>query len=123
MNIPSQYLPVMPYLILKKAGDFLEFAKKVFNAETQLLVPGDENGIMHGELKIGDAVIMFGDAGGAWQEKPAAMFLYVENVNKVYKLALENGARSIEEPAQKEYGYTAGFQDPFHNDWYIAQAK
>lgn len=123
MKIPSQYLPVMPYLVLKNAEAFLEFAKKVFSAEVQLIVPGEDDGIMHGELKIGDAVIMFGTASGEWPEKSAAMFLFVDNVEKTYKLALENGAVSLEAPVHKDYGYSAGLQDSFNNHWYITQPQ
>jgi uncharacterized glyoxalase superfamily protein PhnB len=123
MKIPEQYLPVMPYLILKRADEFLKFSRNVFNAETQLIVPDEQGGIMHGELKVGAAVIMFGTAAGEWKPKSSAMFLYVEDVEKVYNLALENGAQSLEKPSHKDYGFTAGFEDPFENHWFIVEAE
>ena len=122
MNIPNQYLPVMPYLILRQASEFLEFAKVVFGAAEQLIVPGtDDRQIMHGEIKIGDAVIMFAQSGESWKEKSAGMFIYVENVDSVYDLALRNNAQSLQIPNKQEYGYTAGFEDPFGNQWWIVQ--
>lgn len=120
MKIPSQYLPVMPYLILNNASDFLDFVKIVFDAEEQMVVPGDDAGsIMHAEIKIGDAVIMFAEATEMFTEKSAGMFLFVEDVDKVYDLALHNNAVSLQLPQQKEYGYSAGFEDPFGNQWWI----
>jgi PhnB protein len=123
MKIPSQYLPVMPYLILGKAKAFLQYARVVFGAKEQLVAPGENDTIMHGELKIGDAVIMFSNATDTWKEKTAAMFLYVNDVKEVYDTALSHGSKSLEFPQQKEYGFTAGFEDPFGNHWFIVEPE
>ncbi len=121
MNIPQNYLPVMPYLILKEAKAFMNFAKLVFDAKEQMIVPGENETIMHGELKIHDAVIMFAQAGDTWTEKSAGMYIYVTDVNKVYQKALENGATALMAPEKKEYGYSGGFEDPFGNHWWIVE--
>ena len=119
MRIPTQYLPVMPYLILNRAPSFLNFMKAVFGAGEQMIVPGEDHTIVHGELKIHDAVIMFASATPEWGEKTAAMFLYVANVDTIYASALDNNAKSLHGPVEKEYGYTAGFEDPFGNQWFM----
>lgn len=116
MNIPSNYLPVMPYIIINDASAFLEFTKKVFNASEKIIVPGEgERKIMHGEIKIFDAVIMFADKPEGLTERPCGMFIYVENVDAVYEKAMTEKAMSLMPPMQQEYGYTAGFQDAFGN--------
>lgn len=112
----------MPYLILNKATPFLEFAKKVFGATEQMIVPDEQRGIVHGEIRIHDAVIMFAQATDTWSVKSGGMFLYVDNVDKVYKAALEEGAKSLTEPTRQDYGYSGGFEDPFGNQWWICQA-
>ena len=122
MKIPTQYLPVMPYLILNKAADFLDFSKVVFNASEQFLVSREDNSIMHVEIKIGDAVIMIAQSTEHWHQKSSGMFLFVENVDEVYLLAIQKGSKSLQEPIQQDYGYTAGFEDPFGNQWWINQA-
>jgi uncharacterized glyoxalase superfamily protein PhnB len=119
MKMPEQYLPVMPYLIVKDAKKFMDFVKEVFNATEQLVMPADSDKIMHGELKIYDAVIMFADASDSWKEKTAAMYIHVDNVNDTYHLALKKGAKILQPPEKKEYGYTAGFEDPFTNQWLL----
>ncbi|HLA56948.1 MAG TPA: VOC family protein [Flavobacterium sp.] len=122
MKIPPQYLPVMPYLVMKDAQAFLAFTKKVFNAKEQMIhyYADDNNKIQHGEIKIYDAVIMFGEANENWGVKPAGMYIHVENVDDVYARAIENGATSLMPPSKQEYGYTAGFEDPSGNHWWIA---
>jgi uncharacterized glyoxalase superfamily protein PhnB len=121
MNIPKQYLPVMPYLIVRDARAFMLFMKNVFGATEQILVPRDEKKIMHGELRIGEAVIMFADATEEFNERPAGMFIYIHDMNKNYAAALANGAKSLRPPAKTEYGYTAGFEDPFGNQWWVVE--
>jgi PhnB protein len=122
MNIPQQYLPVMPYIIMDDAVAFLEFTKKVFGATEQLIVPGEgERAIMHGEIRIGGAVVMFAGGSGQWPQKTSGMFIYIEDADKVYAAALENGATSLMPPTQQDYGYSGGFEDPFGNQWWICQ--
>jgi uncharacterized glyoxalase superfamily protein PhnB len=122
MKIPSQYLPVMPYLIVEDARGLLEFTKIVFQAKEQLIAPDEKGSIMHGEIKIDDAVIMFANSNDNWKAKTGAMFIYVDDVNKIYARAMENKAISLEKPVQKDYGYTAGFEDPHGNHWFIVEA-
>lgn len=123
MKIPEQYLPIMPYLILKDTKGFLMFTKEVFSAEVQLIVPSEDGKIMHGEIRIFDAVVMFGGAGEKWKEKSAAMYMYVEDVSKTYQLAIGHKAKVLEKPGKKEYGYTAAFEDPFGNQWFVVEAE
>jgi len=122
MKIPENYLPVMPYLIVNDAPAFLEYTKKVFGATEQMIVPGDDGrAIMHGEIKIGDAVIMFANATAQWAEKGGGMFIFVEDLNWVYNAAIEQGGTSLQIPVQQDYGFSAGFEDPFGNHWWITQ--
>lgn len=114
----------MPYLILKQSKAFLEFMKTVFGATEQMIAPSEDgSAITHGEIKIHDAVIMFGQANDAWHEKSAGMYIYLEEVNNVYEKAIANGAKSLMTPEKKDYGYTAGFEDPFGNQWWIVEGE
>ena len=123
MKIPPPYLPVMPYLILNDSNGFFEFSKSVFGATPLMIHRGEKELIVHGEIKIGDAVIMFAQASENWANKSAGMFLYVENVDVVYDLALRLNAISLMPPEKKDYGYTAGFEDPFGNHWWIVAGE
>src|SRR5258706_16227308 len=123
MKFPSQYNRLMPYLIIPTASRFIEFMKKVFGATEQVIVPGSEGIIMHGELKIGDSIIMFADTTEQITARPAGIFIYVDNVDETYKDALAAGASTLMEPGQQPYGYTCGFHYPFGNDWWPVQAS
>lgn len=122
MQIPSQYNRIMPYMIVPNACKFIEFMKYVFGATEQIIVPRNEGVIMHGELRIGDSVIMFADTTEQFASRPAGIFIYVENVDETYQKALASGATSTMKPSQQPYGYACGFHDPFGNDWWPANA-
>ena len=123
MKIPSHYNRLMPYIIIPDAYKFMEFMKNVFGATEQAIVPRSEGIVMHGELRIGDAVIMFADASEQFEAKPAGIFIYVENTDETYQKGIDAGAHSLMEPTQQPYGYTCGFHDPFGNDWWPVQAE
>jgi len=121
MKIPKQYLPVMPYLIVKDAKAFKKFMTVVFGATEQFVIPRDENSIMRGELKIGDAIIMYADSTDLYKEQPSGMLIYVESVDAVYKAAMDKNAKALMVPAKLDYGYTAGFEDTWGNQWWIVE--
>ena len=123
MKIPSQYNRLMPYLIIPDAARFIVFMKNVFGAEEQILVPRSEGVIMHGELRIGDAVIMFADVTPEFAARPAGIFIYVDDVKDTYIKALAAGAISVMEPMQQPYGLTCGFKDMFGNDWWPTEGQ
>lgn len=127
--IPAGYPRLMPYLSVDDAAGAIAFYTAVFDAKERMRMaaPGDKIG--HAELQIGDSVLMladtFPDMGGksprAFGGSPVAMMVYVEDVDGVYKTALDNGARSTSEPADQFYGdRTATFDDPFGHRWHIA---
>ena len=123
MQVPLQYNRLMPYLIIPNASQFIEFMKEVFGATVQHLTPRSEGIIMHGELRIGESVIMFADTTEQFTSRPAGIFIYVESTDETYKKAIAAGATSILEPMKQPYGYTCGFHDPFGNDWWPTEAE
>jgi uncharacterized glyoxalase superfamily protein PhnB len=118
-KIPEGYQTVMPYLILKDASAFIEFTQMVFNAEVVSKHMRDEKIIMHAEIKIGNSIIMFADSTEQYQPRPAGFFIYVDNTDKTYKDALDNGASVVTEIADQSYGRSGGVQDAFGNTWWI----
>jgi len=125
MKIPGQYTQLMPYLILKNTNGFRKFMAETFDCTEQLIVPADDGSVMHGELRVGDAVIMFAEAGGPFPLMNAGMFIYVDNADTTYKKALAAGAVTVkgQEPSDKDYGRACGVTDPFGNTWWITSVK
>lgn len=123
-TIPEGYHTVTPYLIVQEAAQLIDFVKQAFEAKERLRSTGSAGGI-HCEVMIGNSIVMIG-GGGAWrgEPSPATLYLYVDDVDAVYKRALQAGATSINEPADQSFGdRMAGVKDAFGNVWYIATHK
>ena len=119
LNIPEGYQQIMPYLILKNAGDFIAFMKNVFGAEEKLREMRNETTIMHAEIKLGNSTIMFADTTEQISPQNTGLFIYVADTDETYKKALAAGATSIQEPVDQSYGRSAGIKDPFGNTLWI----
>ena len=77
--------------------------------------------LQHGEVKIGDSIVMLAEASGQWKPRPSTLYLYVNDTDATYRRAIEAGATSLMEPATQFYGdRSAGVQDPAGNFWWIA---
>ena len=119
IKIPAGYQTVMPYIIIGNAAAFIEFTQKVFNAELLGKHMRDETTIMHAEIKIGSSVIMFADSTEQYLPMPAGLFIYVDDADKAYQSALDNGATAVTELADQSYGRSGGVKDTFGNVWWI----
>ncbi|MES1249871.1 MAG: VOC family protein [Chitinophaga rupis] len=119
MKIPDNYLPVMPYLLIKDAYRFLAFAKDIFDATQQYLAPRSEGVIKHAEIRIGDAVIMFADATDTYPVRPAGMFLYVPDADKIHQRVVAAGFELLNPLENRDYGRGFGFEDGFGNQWWV----
>ena len=120
-SIRAGFHTVTPYLMVREAAQLIDFVKQAFAATELFRGTGSAGGI-HAEVRIGDSMVIIGGAG-TWngETMPAALYLYMDDVDAVYKRALQAGAASLSEPANQPYGdRLAGVKDPFGNVWYIA---
>jgi uncharacterized glyoxalase superfamily protein PhnB len=122
--IPEGYHTVTPYLIVKGVPTLIDFLKQAFDAKEIERHSQPDGSVMHAEVKIGDSILMMGEAAGKWNPMPAGFYLYVTDTDAVYKRALQSGATSVMEPADQFYGdRNAGVKDPSGNQWWIATHK
>ena len=118
---------VTPYLVASDGEALLRFAKEAFGADETLRSIGPAGGI-HGEVRIGDSMLMIGGGipGREFKGKlnTTALHVYVEDTDAVYEKALAAGAVSIGAPQDHDYGERgAGVKDFAGNFWYIATHK
>jgi PhnB protein len=119
--IPEGYHTVTPYLVVKGVDKLIQFLTQAFDAKELHRTVGPGGAIAHAEVKIGDSPVMMGEAGGPFPAMPAAIYLYVKDVDATYKRAIQAGAAAAREPANQFYGdRSGGVTDPFGNQWWIA---
>jgi PhnB protein len=129
--IPAGYHSVTPYLICDGAADAIEYYKKAFGA-TELFRMDHEGKVGHAELKIGDSPIMLADeypqmgyrSPKALGGTPVSIMIYVEDVDTVYKRAIDAGATELKALQDQFYGDRSGtLTDPFGHVWTVATHK
>ena len=114
------YRTVTPYLVVPDGDAEMRFLEAAFGATTSLCQRKPDGTVMHSELRIGDSLVMLGQAGEQWKALKASLYLWVENVDEVYAKALAAGAVSQSAPEDKPYGHrNAGVVDPAGVTWWI----
>lgn len=127
--IPDGYPRVIPYLMVDDANAAIEFYKNIFGATERMRMPGPDDMVMHAEVAIGDSLVMLADVTpdmgpstpSAIGGTPVTIMVYVEDVDDVYRRAIEAGASEDRPLEDQFYGDRSGsFVDPFGHKWHVA---
>jgi PhnB protein len=119
--IPDKHSTVIPHLVVSDVVRLIEFLQRAFDAKEfhRSTFPGGT--VMHAHVHIGESSVMMGQAPPNHPLMPAVLYVYVTDVDAVYRRALAAGATSIAEPANQFYGDRVGaVKDPSGNQWWIA---
>jgi len=118
---PEGYNSVSPYFVVAGTGKLMNLLVKIFNAEELRKYDMPDGTIMHAELRIDDSILMFGDASDRFPPNQLLVHIYVPDVVKTFKKAIELGCESIEEPKVKEGDpdRRGSFRDFAGNVWAI----
>lgn len=115
---PDGYTDLAPYLLVNDAEAVLKFCEKVLGATRLRVIPDGSGGIMHAECRIGDTVLMMGEAGGP----PATLHLYLADPDAAFKRAVACGAEVIQPMMEKGDGdRRGGVRGPDGTQWFLAQ--
>ena len=127
--IPEGYHTLTPYLAVENAAEAIEFYKRAFGASEHMRMPGPNGTIAHAEIRIGDSLVMLSDPFPQSSVRPpkqlggtsASLFMYVEDVDAVFKRAVDAGATVTTEVADQFWGDRFGsVTDPYGHLWSIA---
>ena len=119
--VPEGYHTVSSYLVVAGVAKLIDFAKQAFGAKEVFLSKRPDGSVQHAEVKIGDSIVMLGEGGPGGKQFPGMLHLYMEDVDTVYRRALEAGAKSLREPANQPFGdRMGGVEDAFGNQWWIS---
>ena len=119
--VPDGYHTVTPYLVVSDVAGLIDFLEQVFDVKEKEIMRQPDGSIMHAEVRIGDSVIMMGEATDEFAPMPGMLHVYLEDVDDAYRRALAAGATSLREPTDEFYGdRAAGVQDAFGNQWWMA---
>ena len=126
--IPDGYPQVIPYLIVDDAKAAIDFYTKVLGGKERMQMPAPDGKIGHAEVEIGNGLIMLADEVPEMGQKspknvggsPVTIAVYLDDVDSVFKKAIDAGAREVRAVEDQFYGdRSGGFEDPFGHFWSI----
>jgi PhnB protein len=129
-GVPEGMRTVTPSLVVTPCDAAIEFYKEAFGAEEISRMTTPEGVVAHAEIRIGDSMIMLGDE---WPDGPtrspttlgastAAMHIYTDDVDALWKRALDAGAEVVFPLELQFYGDKSGrVIDPFGHTWGLGQ--
>ncbi|KAB8029851.1 VOC family protein [Fluviispira multicolorata] len=105
---------LLPYLAVRDAKRSIEFYKKAFGFKSKTK-PDKDGQIHHAEMIYKNNVLFMFAPEGAMGDKakspassnnppPQMLYVYVDNVDKIYQTAIANGARGTMEPQDTYWG-------------------
>ena len=126
--IPEGFQSITPSLVVKDGNAAIDLYKKAFGAEEVMRMRSPSGGLMHGEIRIGNSVVMLSDE---WPDhgmkapvrghNSGGLHLYVADADKAYQRALDAGCQSIMPPSDMFWGDRYGkVIDPFGHIWGLA---
>ena len=112
---------ITPYLFTRNTPRLIEFLSAAFGGELISKMKRPDGAIMHGEMRVGNSMLMMGEGNAKFPPMPTSLYLYVPDCDATYRQALAAGGSSIcdvrDFPSGERYG---GVKDPCGNIWWIA---
>ena len=112
---------ITPYFFAQGADRLIDFISRAFAGEEVYRKARSDGSIMHAEMRIGDSMLMLGEAPAEFGSMPSSIYLYVSDSDAVFERALSAGGMSVFPvmtlPSGERYG---GVKDPCGNIWWIA---
>jgi len=130
--VPAHLNTVTPSLVCTPCAEAIDFYVHAFGAEEiSPRMTGPDGSVGHAEIRIGNSVIMLGDEWpGAPTQSPttlggstAALFIYTDDVDALWKRAIDAGAEEVFPLEVQFYGDKSGrVRDPFGHTWGLGQS-
>jgi PhnB protein len=118
--IPEGYHTITPYVVAQGTAKLIDFIKQAFGAEEIERMAAPDGTVRHAELRLGDSILMLGEAQGQWKPMPVMLYLYVTDVDATFARAVRAGATSVKDVANQFYGDRNGtVKDAWGNLWSI----
>ena len=121
-NAPEGYTTVAPWVVTDDTGAFLDFVAEVFGGEELARVPTEDGSIGHGEIRVGDTVVLAFDRRADWPVMPSLLRVFVPDADASFSRAVEAGGKIVTSLMDSAFGQRGGrVKDPFGNIWWVTQ--
>jgi uncharacterized glyoxalase superfamily protein PhnB len=127
--VPPEFHEITPMLVVTDVAAAMAFYERAFGAERRYTIDGPGGVVMHGEVKLGDSIIMLSpedaehgarapvSVGGS----TGSLFVYVEDVDAAMARAVQAGATQVMPATDMFWGDRYGVvKDPSGHRWGLA---
>nr|WP_119612456.1 VOC family protein [Streptomyces acidiscabies] len=119
---PHGYTTVAPWVVTDDTGAFLDFVVEVFGGEELGRVVTEDGAVGHGEVRVGDTVVLAFDRREDWPVMPSLLRVFVGDADDVVARAVAGGGRVVTPVMHSAFGQGGGrVRDPFGNVWWVVQ--
>ncbi|CAM5633866.1 hypothetical protein GCM10010261_23170 [Streptomyces pilosus] len=117
---PEGYTTVAPWVVTDDTGAFLDFVTEAFGGEEIGRVPTEDGSIGHGEIRVGDTVVLAFDRRPDWPATPSLLRVFVPDADAAVTRALAAGGVVVTPLSDNAFGQRgARVKDPFGNIWWV----
>lgn len=119
-SAPDGYTSVAPWVVTDDTGALLDFIAQVFDGEELARVATEDGLIGHGEIRIGDTVVLAFDRRPDWPQMPSLLRVWVPDAGDALARAAAAGASVVTALSDNAFGQRGGrIKDPFGNIWWV----
>jgi PhnB protein len=117
---PEGYTTVAPWVVTDDTGAFLDFVTQAFGGEELARVATEDGLIGHGEIRVGDTIVLAFDRHADWPVLPSLLRVFVPNADEAFVRSVEAGGHIVTPLADSAFGQRGGrIKDPFGNIWWV----
>ncbi|MCQ9182567.1 VOC family protein [Streptomyces sp. IBSBF 2953] len=117
---PEGYTTVAPWVVTDDTGAFFDFVTQAFGGEELGRVPTEDGLIGHGEIRVGDTVVLAFDRHADWPAMPSLLRVFVADADRAFSQAVKAGGQIVTALANDAFGQRGGrIKDPFGNIWWV----
>lgn len=125
--IPAEFGTLTPQIAVADVAATMEFYVKAFGGKEVMRMPGPDGSLMHGEVMVGNSMIMIDKTNEGVKSPPevggtnVTLHMFVANADEVFKAAIDAGAKELMPLEDMFWGDRYGeIEDPAGHRWAIA---
>ncbi|MFC7646464.1 VOC family protein [Streptosporangium lutulentum] len=119
---PEGYTTVAPWVVTDDTGAFLDFVTQAFRGEERGRVSTEDGLIGHGEIRIGDTVVLAFDRHADWPHIPSLLRVFIADADQAFSRAVAAAAMSSPSGERRLRTARGRVKDPFGNIWWVVSS-
>lgn len=119
-STPADYTTVAPWIVTDDTGALFAFITAAFDGVEIARVEVADGSIGHGEIRVGDTVLLAFDRNPDWPVMPSLLRVFVPDADAAFASAVDARATVVTPLSNSAWGDRGGrVRDHFGNIWWV----